>query len=156
MKITIKKMDLKRPTTQSLLTYLQKKCLPYDTPYETDCGHWWIAFDETNKPVGFAGLVRSSTWYNCGYLCRAGVITDYRGKGLQKRLVRVRLAKAKKLGWDWAITDTTANPPSSNSLINQGFKLYEPTKPWAYKHSLYWRKKLNAVQRPENQKTKAR
>ena len=118
-----------------------------DTPYDTQRGHWWIAYTEEGKPIGFAGIVRSISWYNCGYLCRAGVVYGYTGKGLQKRLINVRLRQAKKLNWEWAITDTTNNPASSNSLINQGFKLYEPTKPWAFKHSLYWRKRLNAVQR---------
>jgi GNAT superfamily N-acetyltransferase len=152
MNIKIKKVDTRKPDIQSLLLYLQKKCLPVDTPYDTSKGHWWIAYTEEGKPVGFAGLVRSLSWYDCGYLCRAGVLYEFRGKGIQKRMVKVRIAKAKKLGWNWAITDTTANPPSSNSLINQGFKLYEPTKPWAYKHSLYWRKRLDAVQGQKRKK----
>ena len=145
MNVKIIKVDTKRPDIQSVLNYLQKKTLPCDKLYDTGSGHWWIAYAEENKPVGFAGIVRSFSWYDCGYLCRAGVIDGYTGKGLQKRLIRVRLRQAKKLGWQWAITDTTNNPASSNSLIHQGFKLYEPTKPWAYKHSLYWRKRLNAV-----------
>jgi GNAT superfamily N-acetyltransferase len=147
MKTHIRKVNSKKPEIQSLLLYLQKKCLPMDTPYDTQRGHWWIAYTEEGKPIGFAGIVRSISWYNCGYLCRAGVVYGYTGKGLQKRLINVRLRQAKKLNWEWAITDTTNNPASSNSLINQGFKLYEPTKPWAFKHSLYWRKRLNAVQR---------
>jgi GNAT superfamily N-acetyltransferase len=148
MKIRIKKVDTRQEHIRTTILYLQKKCLPMDTPYKPDRGHWWIAYDEQNKPVAFAGLVRSISWYDCGYLCRAGVLYNNTGKGLQKRLISARLRQAKKLGWKWAITDTTDNPASSNSLINQGFKLYEPTKPWAYKHSLYWRKKLNAVQEP--------
>jgi GNAT superfamily N-acetyltransferase len=150
MKIRIKKVDIRKETNRTVILYLQKKCLPMDAPYKPETGHWWIAYDENDKPVGFAGLVRSISWYDCGYLCRAGVLYGYTGKGLQKRLINARLRQARKLGWKWAITDTTDNPASSNSLINQGFKIYEPTRPWAYKHSLYWRKRIDAVQEPES------
>jgi hypothetical protein len=50
--------------------------------------------------------------------------------------------QAKKLGWNWLITDTHDNAPSSNNLIATGFRLYNPTCPWAFKDSLYWRKRL--------------
>lgn len=40
------------------------------------------------------------------------------------------------------ISDTTDNFPSANSLISKGYKLYAPSKPWAYEITLYWRKKL--------------
>ena len=53
------------------------------------------------------------------------------------------MAKAKRLGMNWLITDTTDNPPSANSLIACGFKLFEPSKPWANKQSLYWRKRID-------------
>jgi GNAT superfamily N-acetyltransferase len=142
MKFSIKKIDLRQEANRTLLLYLQRKIMPSDTPHAVDVGHWWVAYDEEGKPVGFAGMVRSISWYDCGYLCRAGVLDSHTGHGLQKRLINTRIAQAKKLNWKWAITDTTNNPPSANSLINAGFKLYNPTKPWAYRHSLYWRKKL--------------
>jgi hypothetical protein len=154
MKFRIRKVDLRSEANRNLLLHLQRKILPADTPHAVDVGHWWIAYDEADKPVAFAGIVRSISWYDCGYLCRAGVMDGYTGHGLQHRLIKVRLAQAKKLNWVWAITDTTNNPASSNSLINAGFKLYKPTKPWAYRHSLYWRKRINAVQRSESQKKK--
>jgi hypothetical protein len=46
---------------------------------------------------------------------------------------------------NWAITDTTDNVVSANSLISEGFKMFDPTEPWAHSTSLYWRKPL-AVQ----------
>jgi GNAT superfamily N-acetyltransferase len=138
-----------------VIIHLQKKCLPMDEPYIPTKGHWWVAYTEDGKPVAFAGLVRSKLWYDCGYLCRAGVLDGYTGNGLQTRLIKARERKAASLGWNWLITDTTENPASSNSLINAGFKIYSPSIPWAYKHSIYWRKKLNALQRPRSKKTKA-
>jgi GNAT superfamily N-acetyltransferase len=139
MKFKISAVDIRAPENRTLLTYLQYKCLPYDTPMEIDRGHWWIAYTEDDKPVAFAGLVRSHQWVNAGYMCRAGVLKNYQGHGLQKRLIQARVRKSRSLNWEWLVTDTTDNPASSNSLISMGFKLYQPNNPWANENSLYWR-----------------
>lgn len=154
MNFTIKKVDLRNPALVTLICYLQKKILPSDTVYKPDRGHWWIAYTEDGKPIAFAGLVRSITWTDTGYLCRAGVLDGYTGHGLQRKLIRARQTQAKKLGWNWLITDTTNNPASANSLINAGFKIYTPANKWSYRYSIYWRYKVNAdaVQRRERKK----
>lgn len=154
MQVSVKKVDTRDMDVAKTLLYLQKKCLPYDSIYPVNVGHWWVVYNESLLPVGFAGMVRSKHWLDCGYMCRAGVIEEYQGHGIQKRLIKARMQYAKKLGWNWLITDTTENPASSNSLISQGFRLYNPTEPWANKHSLYWRKHLNAIQRPRSKKSK--
>ncbi len=155
MKIHIRNVDPRKPAIVTTLTYLQKKCLPYDKPYDTSQGWWWIVYDE-DKPVGFAGLVRSSSWSDTGYFCRAGILSSHRGQGIQKILIRMRLRKAKKMGYRWVVTDTRDNHPSSNSLISCGFRLFTPTNPWAYSDTLYWRKRLDAIQRPANKKSKTK
>ena len=137
----LKRVDIRKESVQTKLSVLQNKCLPFDTPYDTNFGSWWIA-TENGVDIGFAGLVRTVSWTDCGYLCRAGVIPDARGQGLQKKLINVRVRQAKALGWNWVITDTTDNPASANSLIATGFKLFQPTKPWGFKNTLYWRRKL--------------
>lgn len=139
MKFKISQTDTTVPENRTLLMYLQSKCLPFDTPMEADTGWWWIAHTEDGKPVGFAGLVRSHNWSNAGYMCRAGVLPKYQGFGLQKRFIQARIRKARTLDWEWLLTDTTDNPPSANSLIAMGFKLYEPSIPWSNRNSLYWR-----------------
>lgn len=141
MCMKIKHIDTSVKENATLLYALQKECLPCDTIYNVADGAWWIAYQD-GKPIGFAGLVRSSRWNDTGYLCRAGVIRGARGRGVQKRLIRVRALYAKKMGWTWLITDTYHNPPSSNSLISCGFKLFDPSAPWGAKGTLYWRKKL--------------
>ena len=128
--------------TQTELSGLQKKCLPSDAPFDTTQGYWWIVYDSLNIPCAFAGLVSSVRWLDTGYLCRAGVLPSHRGQGVQKRLIRARVRQARALGWNWLITDTYENPASSNSLIATGFKLFEPSKPWGAKGTLYWRLKL--------------
>ena len=123
------------------LMWLQLTCLPHDEPMDANAGLWWIAKDG-DKLAGFAGMIPSVRWMDTIYLCRAGVVPAFRGKGLQKRLIRARIGKAKKLGYKWVITDTTDNPASSNSLIAYGFRLFEPTKPWGFPNSLYFRLKI--------------
>jgi len=137
----LKRVDIRKESVQIKLSALQNICLPFDTPYDTNYGCWWIAV-ENGRDIGFAGLVRTVSWTDCGYLCRAGVIPSARGRGLQKKFIRVRIRQAKALGWKWLITDTTDNPASANSLIATGFKLFQPTKPWGFKNTLYWRRKL--------------
>jgi GNAT superfamily N-acetyltransferase len=137
----IKRVDIRQESSQSKLTALQTICLPYDEPVDTNFGCWWIA-SKAGRDIGFAGLTRTVSWTDCGYLCRAGVVPDARGQGLQKELIRVRIRQAKTFGWKWLVTDTTDNPASANSLIACGFKIFEPTKPWGFKHTLYWRRKL--------------
>jgi GNAT superfamily N-acetyltransferase len=156
MKFTVKKVDIRVPSVQTTLLFLQKKILPEDIPYKPDRGHWWIAYAECGKPVAFAGIVRSTRWTDTGYLCRAGVIGSYTGHGLQKRLIKARLTQARKLGWNWCITDTTDNPASSNSLISCGFKIYTPSSPWSFKNAIYWKYKVqpDAIQGSRSKKKK--
>jgi len=130
-------------TTDSkpMLLRLQKICLPYDKPYVSTDSTWWVGLDG-DKPVAFCVVSPSTRWKDTVYLSRSGVIPEYRGKGLQKRMITIREMYAKRKNYTWIITDTTANPQSSNSLIRRGYQLFEPSDPWAYVHSLYWRKRI--------------
>ena len=141
-RMKLKRVDIRNSEIQDELSVLQKKCLPYDKPYDTNYGYWWIVYDAHNLPCGFAGLVSSVRWRDTGYLCRAGVLPSHRGRGVQKRLIRARIRQARALGWNWLITDTYQNPISSNNLIATGFRLFEPSKPWGADGTLYWRLNL--------------
>jgi GNAT superfamily N-acetyltransferase len=138
----INRVDIRSSKTQKELSELQRICLPNDIPYDTTIGYWWKVTDSLNGDIGFAGLVYSSRWSDCGYLCRAGVVPGSRGQGIQKKLIRVRIRQAKAIGMNWLVTDTYHNPASSNSLISCGFKLFDPSVPWGAKSTLYWRLKL--------------
>jgi GNAT superfamily N-acetyltransferase len=108
---------------------------------DPETGWWWLVTTE-HEPVGFAGMRQAYTQELGGYLSRSGVVEEHRGQGLQRRLIRVREAKGRRFGWKIMLTDTTDNPASANSLIASGYKLYWPKYPWAFPHSLYWRKNL--------------
>lgn len=120
------------------LLRLHKSCFPATSKPSFDRGWWWLLYFGT-EPIGFAGMTESNQWINCGYLCRAGVIDEHRGRKLQRRLIRVRLAMAKKLNMEAVFTDTRNNPSSANNLIECGFRMYTPRKPWGFSNSVYWR-----------------
>jgi GNAT superfamily N-acetyltransferase len=139
--VNIRQVNTKSPGAAALLHQLQLICLPGDEPASTEDGWWWIAYDG-DRPIGFAALFPSVRWFDCGYLSRCGVVPSARGKGVQKQLIRVRVRKARSIGYVWLVSDTTDNPASSNSLIASGFKLFNPSRPWAFRRSLYWVRKL--------------
>lgn len=105
----------------------------------------WIGIKHTGgcDLVAFCGLRELSSSPGVWFLCRAGVLEAYRGKGLQKRMIRLRLRYAKAHRGKLAITYTTKeNFASANSLISCGFRLYDPEWAWAGREMLYWQKDL--------------
>jgi len=137
----IHRVDTRSASIRNELSVLHKKCLPYDKTFDFSQGYWWLATQD-GVDCGFAGLIYSPWWSDCGYLIRCGVLPDYRGQGLQKKFIRVRIRQAKALRLRWLITSTFDNPASANSLISCGFKMFNPSKPWMAKHTSYWRLKL--------------
>lgn len=137
----IRLIDPQVERNAALLRWLQLSILPNDAPASIDEGYWWVASIE-ESPVGFASMRPSTRWSDAVYLCRAGVIPSMRGQGLQKRLIRVRINKARALGYRWLITDTFNNPASANSLIGCGFKMFTPSIPWAADGACYWKKEI--------------
>lgn len=133
--VTISKVDY--VGMEDIFNTLQLVCLPEDEPYpDGDNVIWWIANDN-NTLAGFASLTRLDN--DSAYLSRAGVVDEFRGMGIQKRLIRARINHARKLGLQSIVTDcTTVNCASANSLISCGFKLYWPENPWALPDSIYW------------------
>ncbi len=130
-------IEIRRTEDLHTVLELDKQCLEGVAWYQP-ADAFWLAYHK-NKPIAYAAMAPSQQWANVGYLCRAGVLPEYRGLGIQKRLIRVRVAYARKLGYLAVVTDTTDNPASANSLISCGFKLYQPFFPWAFKHTCYWR-----------------
>lgn len=113
-----------------------------DNMPDVDQGYWWLVTCD-GAPAAFAGLEQSKYFHKTGFLCSAGVLWEHRGQGIQKRLIRIRVAKARRLGWEWVVSNTNPkNHASSNSLIRCGFKLFKPWWPWAYRGSLYWGRRL--------------
>lgn len=102
---------------------------------------WWLALEGKSK-VGFGGY-RLIEGGDTAFLNRAGVLPFFRGRGIQRRLIRTRLSHAKRSGARVAITYTTAdNVWSANNLIRTGFVMYRPQQYWAGNEMVYWWKDL--------------
>lgn len=139
--ISIKKVSSSDTSKHRLLKNMQRECLRGSPIADPNKGAWWIVYDDT-LPIGFASMVPSFRWDKTGYLNRSGIMPAYRGLGLQKKLIKVREAYAKRIGYEHLVSDTRFNPPSANSLIACGFKTYTPKYPWGFTTSIYWRKHL--------------
>ena len=103
---------------------------------------WWIAWHK-GTPVAYAGVMEHTK--NYAYLCRAGVVPEARGHGLQRKLIRKRVEYAKSLDYKGVVTYTIFhNNPSSNNLIKEGFLLFDPLDPWSVEDEpvLYWIKEF--------------
>ena len=143
--LAIRRVNNDKPDVQRLLLDMDTVCFP-DRKNEAsplvDSGTWWVAYDG-KKPAAYACIRPSYQRGDTAYLSRAGVLPAYRGKGLQKRLIRVRLAWARAEGYDRVVTDTVCgNVASSNSLIACGLRLFRPGYLWSFTNALYWQMDL--------------
>lgn len=139
-KITIRRVDGNAHSEE--LYSFQDKFFERDQRMAVEVGgDWWLAYDG-DEPVAFAGLCPSYRTKDWGYLCRVGVSETHRGFGLQRRLIRVRLARAKKHGWEGVFSDTRENGVSANNLLRCGFEIYDPKKPYGFPETIYFRKRL--------------
>lgn len=89
-------------------------------------------------PVAIAGarIVETGAYF----LSRACVDPAYRGQGIQKRLIRARVRRARKLGCPRVVTYThPGNVASINSLIACGFRAAAQWHGDAWSH---WSKQL--------------
>lgn len=100
---------------------------------------WWVMLDDMSRIVAYCGSI-----YSKG-ICifnRAWVKKEYRGQGIQRRMIRTRL-KAASTFCHIAITYTTLdNFPSANNLIDCKFKLYLPEYSYGGHDKLYFQKLL--------------
>ncbi|MGC4083121.1 MAG: GNAT family N-acetyltransferase [Vicinamibacterales bacterium] len=119
------------------MTFLDTATIP-----DFEEGHWWVAY-QGDAPVGFAGVIPSTRARNAGYFSRVGVLRSHCGHSLQLRFMRAAESRARSNGWSAVVSDTTDNHVSANNFIRAGYKLFRPKEPWAWPHTLYWRKFLS-------------
>ncbi len=101
---------------------------------------WWVFLDNKGRVGAYCGSIYTEGI--CIFI-RAWVRKSHRGKGIQKKLISIRMKAAKNKGCYIAITYTTKdNYPSVNNLIGKGFKFYFPEYPYGGKEMLYWSKKV--------------
>ena len=135
-----KKFEIRKTNDLELIKKLQLQILPTDEVYEHKDMVCWIAWHK-EEPVGFCILTNMGK--SIAYLSRSGVLKEYRGHGLQRRMIRVRESYAKKQNFTKIITYTKIyNIKSSHNLQKCNFWLYRPEYEYADKDCLYWIKEL--------------
>lgn len=140
MDITIRKTK-----NFGLIKRLDKELFDEDKKEEISNLNWtWFIAEAGGKIAGFAGLqIEEEAGRIHGYLARAGVKKEFRGRGIQRMLIIARDFEAKKQGADACITYTAAwNVASANNLIKCGYFLYVPHEKYGLKNALYFVKKL--------------
>lgn len=90
---------------------------------------WWLGLDEEGHAVAYAGLLVQPIEGNPaalrGFLSRAGVLREARGHGTQRRLIRARVAAARRAVCDYVWTYTWwGNFRSQRSLVREGLLPY--------------------------------
>jgi GNAT superfamily N-acetyltransferase len=121
---------------------LERACFAGDAPYTNPKAVWFLAF-EGRTPIGFASVTPVHGEPGVWFLSRAGVLKGWRGRGLQKRLIRVREKYVRSRGGHTMLTYVhPQNMASANNLIAEGYRLYDPQWKWGLKSALYFYKKL--------------
>lgn len=123
---------------------LDEICFPHDDRITTADSLWWIVWQD-KTPVAYAGMRLCKDPRNLGlaFLNRAGVVPGHRGRGLQKRLIRARVAAARRLAVNELVTYVMIyNVASINSLVNCGFRFYVPATKWGGTTAVYLCKAL--------------
>ena len=117
-----------------------RACFPHDAPPPRD-GAWWVV-ELDGTLAAYAAVRAAETSPGAAYLCRVGVLPAFRGRGLQRVLVRARERWARARGFTHTVTDTYYNPASANTLIRCGYRMFEPARPWALDGACYLMRKL--------------
>ena len=99
---------------------------------------FWVAWQGAT-PVGFCSAVMLGDG-SC-FLSSAAVFPGFRGAGLQRRMVRVRVQWATRHGQTVCLTYATReNFRSLANLVRCGFHFYEPAVNWAGRAVMYMRR----------------
>jgi GNAT superfamily N-acetyltransferase len=135
---------IRRETTPLAVLPLDAECFPSDYRPVLENSLWWVVW-HGKEPVGYAGLRVCEGAQNkgLGFLSRAGVVREHRGRGLQRRLIRAREVEARALGLVELVTYVAHwNCPSINSLVACGYRFYRPAAKWGGASSVYLKKML--------------
>ena len=135
------KFSIRQTKDIELIKRLHNESFPKDEFEKEEKTTYWIALDNRNTPCGFASAKELSN--NICYLTWAGVNYKYRGHGLHKKLISVRVRFAKRRGCTHVITYTSReNHYSANNLMDFGFRAYAPENPWVGPNYNYWIKNI--------------
>lgn len=89
----------------------------------------WLVYHQ-NTPAAFCTMRMLED--SIAFMDRGGILDEHRGRGLHKRLIRVREKYARAQGFQTVITYVMAdNYASLFTLVRHGYKMYEPDYAYA-------------------------
>lgn len=142
-------ISLRRTEDMDTIANLHAMAFPDSSMIPLDGTHtFWLAMQD-GKPVGFCSAIFYD-WKGCVFLSRAAVMQSAAKNGLQRRMIRTRVAWAHTLvGCDRVVTYCAPrNYPSLVNLLRCGFRLYEPKdegiEPWGVAGAHYFRLRFPA------------
>lgn len=143
--VQVQSVDYSSPDIRRKIQELDKKIFTdeYINTQSDSLATWWFLLVNGEIAGYFSILPRPPG----GYLSRSGLLPKFRGRGLQKTMIKARVNYAKKQNWSWVVTDThKENFASIKSLKDTGFVQYKPKNPrmkssWI-KQSYFWIKRL--------------
>jgi GNAT superfamily N-acetyltransferase len=132
------------------LRWLDAEIFPSDTPSVVGTANWFLGWDKDHA-VAFCGWKPYFLNFDLvGFHYRAGVLPDYRGQGLQKKMVEKREDEMRRSNIKIAVTYTEVySAASMTTFINMGYRPYEATETTAlcdlskFRRMVHWRKNLN-------------
>lgn len=102
---------------------MDRVCFPVDEPPDIAGAEWFIGWDGEARAAYCAWKPTEQDGVAVGFHYRAGVLPDYRGRGLQRQMLRLREAKMREQGLGTAVSYTDADGAASmRSLIAEGYR----------------------------------
>jgi GNAT superfamily N-acetyltransferase len=116
------------PEEHAEIVRMDLVCFPLDTPAVIAGAEWTIAWDGGTPAAYCAWKIVEHDGEPVGFLYRGGVLLGWRGRGLQREMVRQREAEMRRQGLGKAVTYTDADGAASmRNLIAEGYRPYVPT-----------------------------
>lgn len=111
-----------------LILRMDRICFPLDEPPTIAGAQWIIGWDGGTVAAYCAWKTVDHGGVQVGFHYRGGVLPEYRGHGLQRRMLCLREAAMRERGLTNAVTYTDADGAASmRSLIAEGYRPYAPT-----------------------------
>lgn len=123
-------VEFRRAAAQDepLVLRMDAVCFPLDAPPIFAGAHWFIGRAGETLAAHCAWKTVEHDGIAVGFHYRGGVMPDFRGHNLQRRMFRLREDEMRRQGLTKAVTYTDADGAASmRNLIAEGYRPYAPT-----------------------------